>query len=372
MQFTISQEDLERVLSVCLRCIPSKPSMPQLAGILFRKEGSKLTATATDLDVQVTVELPRVNLEEEGELWLPAKETFDLVRRLPEDVLVELRQAGSNQVLLSYPGGEARLAGMDPGEFPLIEQSVEEVLEFPGEGLLDALRYVLYAAAPDDLRPIFTGVEISYSSPEGELTFAATDGHRLAVFRRGEEPRLESRVVPAQYLKEVLVLGRLLGEEPKRIRLGKTTASFHWEEVELYSRLIEGKFPDWQQALPKDPPATSLSLTVGTLLSCLERARVIARAQASGVPAVFLVKEGEGVRIEARSEAGEFKEHVDGRAEGEDLTLAFNADYLMEALRVLDREAEVLVSLYGPMAPIIITSGSCKEYLALVLPLRLV
>ncbi|RDV84571.1 DNA polymerase III subunit beta [Ammonifex thiophilus] len=372
MQFTISQEDLERVLSVCLRCIPSKPSMAQLAGILFRKEeGGRLTATATDLDVQVKVELPALRPEGEGELWLPAKEAFDLVRRLPEDSVIELRRAGSNQVLLSFPGGEARLAGMDPAGFPLMEQSVEEVSEFPGEGVLDALRYVLYAAAPDDLRPIFTGVEISYS-PSGELAFAATDGHRLAVFRRGEEPKPEARVIPAQYLREVLVLGRLLGEEPKKIRLGKTTASFHWEEVELQSRLIEGKFPDWQQALPKDPPATFLTSTVGALLSCLERARVIARASASGVPAVFLVKEGEGVRLEARSEAGEFRESVRGRAEGEDLTMAFNVDYLMDALRVLDREAEVLISLYGPMAPIIITSGSYREYLALVLPLRLV
>ncbi|RDV81798.1 DNA polymerase III subunit beta [Ammonifex thiophilus] len=371
MQLIMSQEDLERVLSVCLRCIPSKPSMPQLAGILFRKEGDKLTATATDLDVQVTVQLPRVNLEEEGELWLPAKETFDLVRRLPEDSPVELRQAGSNQVLLSYPGGEARLTGMDPREFPLMEQSAEEVLEFPGEGLLDALRCVLYAAAADDLRPVFTGVEFSFT-PGAPLTLAATDGHRLAVFRPGEEPKPESRVVPAQHLKEVLVLGRLLGGDPREVRLGRTTASFYWEEVELQSRLIEGKFPDWQQALPKDPPATSLTSTVGALLSCLERARVIARASASGVPAVFLVKEGEGVRLEARSEAGEFREHVDGWAEGEDLTLAFNADYLMEALRVLDREAEVLVFLYGPMAPATITSAGRPEYLALVLPLRLV
>ncbi|ACX51836.1 DNA polymerase III, beta subunit [Ammonifex degensii KC4] len=379
LRVVVKKEELEKVLNICLRCVPSKPLMPQLGGVLvrgkFRENGSPaVTVTATDLDAQIVASL-QAHLEGEGELWLPAKETFDLVRRLPECTL-ELGQAGPEQVLVSYPGGEARLTGMNPEEFPAVNEQEDGYTALPGEGLTNALRRVLYAAAPDGPYTAITGVEIS-RSPSGGLTFAATDGHRLAVFGdreedgEGSQEDRKSWVVPAGYLREVLVLAKLLGKEPDRVLLGRHTASFVWPgEAEFTCRLIDYKFPDWRQALPRESPATSLTTTVNTLLPCLERAKTIARA--NSVPVVLLVKEGEEVRLEARSEAGEFKERVDGRAEGEDVTVAFNAGYLLEALKVLDSAAEVRVGLYGPASPATVTVPGDERYLALVLPVRLV
>ncbi|MGO0123464.1 DNA polymerase III subunit beta [Desulfothermobacter acidiphilus] len=372
MRFTITKEDLERALAVCARCVSPKPPMPLLGGILLRGQEGRLSVTATDLELQISMQLPQVQLEEaEGECWLPAREIGDLVRLLGKDTRVEISQVQNHRILFRYPGGEVRLAGMNPEGFPLLEPAEPGKLEFAGAGTLEALRHVLYAASPDDLRPIFTGVEVGLT-PGGSLSFAATDGHRLAVYRPSEEPNAETRVIPARHLKELLNLGKLLGEEPLKFSVGRLTASFYWGEVELHSRLIEGKFPDWRQALPKGAPMATLCASVSSLWSCLERARVIARASASGIPTVFLRKAGDQLVVEAQSETGEFQESLPVPAEGEDLTLAFNVDYLIEALRVLDREEEVNLGLYGSMSPMLITPKSASGYLALLLPLRVI
>jgi DNA polymerase-3 subunit beta len=308
--------------------------------------------------------VPALEVNREGEAVVPARQLSEIVRRVPEGK-IEVEGTGRS-ITLMYPGGEMKLSGFAPEEFPSFAAEDETGEGFTlGGSLRVALRSVLYAAGKDDLRPIFTGVQFELQN--GVLTVAATDAHRLAVFEMGTDAAAScSGIVPAKALREV---ERSLSqtEEQVSVTFSSSQAAFAVSDVELYTRLIEGRFPEWRQAVPQNPPRTLIRGEIGAIISAIERAQVLAYGD---TPSVILKASGASLVVLSQSDMGEFRETVAVDCEGEEVEIAFNANYLLDALRATVGDS-VEIGLNGNIGPAVIRGPGHPGYLALVLPLRL-
>jgi DNA polymerase-3 subunit beta len=331
---------------------------------LLRAEGNNLRLTGTDLEMMIRCRVPALEVTREGEAVVPARQLSEIVRRVPEGN-IEIGETGRS-ITLTYRGGEMKLSGFAPEDFPsfLAEDGAGESFTLNGR-LRTALRSVLYAAGKDELRPIFTGVQFEIQN--GLLTLAATDAHRLAVFETATDTGAScSGIVPAKALREV---ERLLGqaEEQVSINFGSSQAVFAVGEAALCARLIEGRFPEWRQAIPQNPPRTLIRGDSSAVISAIERAQVLA---CGDTPSVILRVSGTSLLVLSQSDLGEFRETVPVGCEGEEVEIAFNANYLIEALRAAAGES-IEIGLNGSIGPAVIRAPGHPAYLALVLPLRL-
>ncbi|MEW6572312.1 MAG: DNA polymerase III subunit beta [Bacillota bacterium] len=365
MHLTVSRENLMSAVNTTLRAVPSRSPLPVAAGVLIRAEKGAVEVTGTDLEIMIRSRVPALEVFREGEVVIPARQVSEIIRRLG-DGKIEIQGSGPN-IILTYPDGEVQLSGYLPEEFPLLARDGEEEPAVkPGAGFKDALRSVLYAAGKDELRPVFTGVQ--FEVRDGILTLAATDGHRLAVHETTVETGGSvSSVIPAKALKEV---ERAIGHSSEEVTISITPgqATFFIGEVEIYTRLIEGRFPEWRAAIPQNEPHTVIRGSRLNLINGVERAQVMA---GSDIPSVVIKVSGGILSLHAQSDVGGLRETLPMQTDGEDVEIAFNSTYLLEALRVAEGEA-VEIGFNGNMGPAVIRFPEDPGYLALVLPLRLV
>ncbi|MEW6172988.1 MAG: DNA polymerase III subunit beta [Bacillota bacterium] len=364
MHLLLERNNILSAMSTALRIVPSRSPLLITTGILLKTKENRLEITSTDLEVTIRCFTPALEVYREGSLVIPARQAFEIVRRLGEGKIEIEGQEGN--VNIAYPGGEVRINGFPVDEFPVVDTLFESGSGFRiNEGMKTALRSVLYAAGKDELRPVFTGVQ--FEVREGTLTMAATDAHRLAVFEMPtdlEESCLS--IIPAKALKEVeRALGQ--GEESVNMVLQQNQAAFMIDAVEIGTRLIEGRFPDWRAAIPQGPPRTLVKGETAGLIAAIERAQVLATGEASTV--VLKVHDG-GLTVSSQSESGGLKEKVSLYVDGEDVEIAFNAVYLLDALRVAPQDNFEL-ELNGSLGPALVKTSENPGFLALVLPLRM-
>ncbi|MGQ9512259.1 DNA polymerase III subunit beta, partial [Thermodesulfitimonas sp.] len=201
MHFRITKENFLTAINTALRAVPSRSPLPVATALLVRAADGKVEVTGSDLEFIIRCSAPAGGVYREGEAAIPARQLAEIVRRI-SDSDVEIEATGPN-VILTYKGGEVQLAAFLPEEFPLLGDQAEatEVLEL-GADFRDALRAVLYAAGKDELRPVFTGVQVQVI--DGILTLAATDGHRLAVYEMAARGQgVTESLIPAKALREV-------------------------------------------------------------------------------------------------------------------------------------------------------------------------
>lgn len=366
MHFRITKENFLTAINTAIRAVPSRSPLPVTTALLLRAVNGQVEITGSDLELMIRCSTPAREVYREGEAVIPARQLAEIVRRIT-DTEMELEAAGPNAIL-TYEGGEVQLAAFLPDEFPLLgsEATAEEVLEL-GTDFRDALRAVLYAAGKDELRPIFTGVQVQIV--DGTLTLAATDGHRLAVYEMmaAEAQSAVASVIPAKALREVeRVLSQTGGG--LTVSIGANQACFRVDSIEVVTRLIEGRFPEWRGAVPQGPPITVIKGSLSQLVSALERAQVLAAGE---TPTVIIKVTAGTVTVEAQSEYGGMRETLPLEATGDDLEIAFNAGYLLEALRATTGSA-VEIAFSGKIGPALVRVSEAPGYLGLVLPLRLV
>lgn len=323
---------------------------------------SSVDLAGTDLEVAVRCRVP-AEVHREGAVVVPARHLSEIVRRAPEGIMEV--QSDSSGAVLTYPGGEVKLSGFAPDEFPpLVAEDKQGDAVALGKDFRAALRCTLYAAGKDELRPVFTGLHVEFR--DGRMSLVATDTHRLAAYEAPADAPTWFGIVPAKALREV-ERAMLQAEDTAAARLEPSWAAFSTEKVEVATRLIEGRFPEWRQAVPGDPARTQVKVDAGVLAAVLERARVLVEGES---PVVLLKLSDGALTVLSRSDLGEFREAVSVEAAGEDVEVAFNVTYLLDALRVVPDAVEV--SFNGSTGPAVLRSPGLPGCLAVVLPLRLI
>ena len=375
MNITVGRADLISALQIVSKGLSTKPQTPILSGIYMNAKEGQLELQSTNYELGFILTIP-AEIHASGTAVLPGKYLTEFTRKLPaEEVSIDTDSADGLAVIKS---GAARftLRTMETADFPVLHR-MEGTLQFTIKDrtlarLVKKSAFACLREEQRDRRPIFTGCQLEVEGKE--VTFAATNVHRLAVKSETlEEDAGQIRVIiPARFLEEVT--RTITGEVPTEILVtcSYNQVSMASGSIYMTSRLIEGAFPDYRRVIPTEENIkTRVTLDVA---SAVERASLIARTDQYNI--VKLAFEQGQMRISSNSpEIGEAEETIPAEVTGEDVTIAFNASYLMDAVKSLDSDTFIL-SLQGAnaqgmnLSPITIREECDPNYIYVVTPVR--
>lgn len=371
MKFTVNQKELLANLLIVNKAVSNKNIQPLLSGIyLEAKDNNKLVIRGTDMELGIESGINAL-VEETGKIVVPSRYLVELVRKMPM-VDLEFSTEENNQVKITYGVSEIKLNFYEGGEYPTIHDFEGECfLKIKGDDLINAVVLTQVVVSTDNTRPIFTGTLIEVEN--GKVNFVASDTHRLChTFIDEVETNVDSweAIVPAKSLKEISYI--LDEEDEVEIHLTSNRALFKVKNIKVVSRLIEGKFVNYRQVIPKDFN-TQINIIKKSLLDSLERAFVLTKDELkSRLNTVKLnIKDKIMIVSSKATEIGDIYEEIPIYLEGNELELGFNGKYLIEILRNINSD-EIKVKLNDPQSPGIITGNEDnKKFIYLILPVRL-
>jgi DNA polymerase-3 subunit beta len=371
MKVQVLQENLQRGLSIVGRAVAARSTLPITANVLLQTEKGRLLLAATDLDIGIRAWIG-AKIDEEGATTVPSRLISDFVSSLPPaTVNLEIPERG-RQVKLECARNESTVNAMDAEDFPRIQTISDGTsIELDPKVLRKAIDRVEFSAASDDSRPVLTG--ISVKSDGARLTFASSDGFRLAVsdvtLATAPETAIDV-IVPARALRE---LARLIGDgsEPVEMRINpqRTQVQFAMTDVELVAQLIQGTFPNYNQIIPGEF-TTRCVVDVEEFKREARIAAIFAR-DGSGIIRLQLTP-GNGMpgklAVSARAdEIGDNNGEVDAKIEGDASKIAFNSRYLNDVLNALD--GEVALEMTGPSSQGVFRPVAETNYLHVLMPM---
>jgi DNA polymerase-3 subunit beta len=366
MKLSCLQENLNKGLGIVGRAVATRTTLPITNNVLLATEQSRLKLAATNLEIAISCWLG-AKVEQEGAITLPARLLTEFVNSLPNDRIdLSLSQ---HTLELKCARFEARISGIDAEDFPPIPKVGDGMAyQIEPEALRFAISQIVFATASEDTRPVLTGVCCEF---EGEtLTLAAADGFRLAVHKAplatpaavGGEV-----IIPGRSLQE---LARLLADQEELVEIAinsnKSQILFRLKDVEIFSQLIQGAFPNYKQLIPQSY-STRAVVSTAEFLRATKTASIFAR-DGSGIVRLQVTPEGK-MSISARSEQiGDNLGEIDAKVEGEAAKIAFNGRYLLDVLSVL-RESEVALEITTPSSPGLIRPIGSDNYIHVVMPM---
>ena len=369
MRFTISREQLQEGLAAVAASVPAKTTLPVLANILVETTERGIRLSGTDLDIAVSTEVT-ADVETQGAITIPARKLSEIARELPPSP-VKVAASGEQRVTLECGRSRFKLLGLPKDEFPSFPTvRFAESWRVKSGDLQQLITHTSFAVSTEESRPILNGV-LWELRPE-RMRMVATNGHRLA---RMELPIASATapssdlIVPPKALDQIRKL--FPAEEELEIARGDNHLGFRSPSTAVYTRLIEGPYPNYEQVIPKDNEKFCIA-DKAALTSALKRMSVIASDQTHRIKLSF--NAGMLKFAVQTPDLGEAADELAVRYEGDQLDIGFNASYLLEILRYMPTE-EVKLTFKAPeRAATIEPEGWEKEaqYLCLVMPLRLV
>jgi DNA polymerase-3 subunit beta len=368
LKLTVSRETFLARLGIAVRGASTRSAIQTLSGVLLRVEdgGAELQATDMELGVRVSLETREAAV---GQAVVPARLLLDVVRSLPKDELtLEYRSSHQDVEVVSGPA-RFHLRTLPTEDFPkLPEAPPEGGLSVPAAAFVDTIARVARAASRDETRPHLTGVLVTASGTE--LRMVATDSYRLSVKETTLETALSGDLeanVPARTLQE---LGRIAtaGEaETINVAALENQVVFTVGDVVLSSRLVEGRFPNYQQLLPESYEH-ELKVSRDELREVVRRIGLLAQKNA---PLRLRFTEG-ALDVSAQTpDVGEASESLPVPFSGEELEIGFNPEFFRDGLDSAESE-ELVLKLISPLRPGLIESGADDAgFRYLVMPIRL-
>lgn len=350
LKLCLAQASFAWALDIVGHAVASKSTLPVLGNVLLVCERGRLTLAATNLEIGIVVRLD-ASIAQDGGVTIPAKLLTDVVGHLP-GTAIDLELDVRTQTLgLRCDRFETNIKGIDAEEFPAIPTIPlsQPIAALPAPQLRQAIDQVVYAAATDDTRPVLAGVLIRLKG--AEATFAAADGYRLAVrtIELGEPAAVSTEmIVPARALIELARVLREL-EEDEEVELFATPAGsqllFHTERVDITTRTIEGKYPDFERIIPKSC-ATLAMMNSKELAAAVRLASYFASASANIVRLTIEPGVGESkgqLTISANAaEVGDNKGVVACDVQGAGGQLALNVVFFAETLQAIKTSSVVM------------------------------
>jgi len=369
MKFTITRQNLHQGLAAVSASIPTKTTLPVLSNILLEARDGGVWMSGTDLDVAVRVQVP-AEVQEAGSLTAPGKKLQEIARELP-DRPVEVVSRG-DQLELRCGRSAFKLNGLPSDEFPnLPGVNFGEGWSVTGRELQNLIQHTAFAVSTEESRPILNGV--LWELRDGRMQMVATNGHRLARMAVPAGPATTTSadfIVPPAALQQVQRLFK--SEDELEVARDGNHLGFRSAGTEVYTRLIEGTYPNYEQVIPKDNDKHAV-VEKGALESAVRRMAVVASDQTHRIRLVFL--EGRVQLSVLTPDLGEGEDELELQYDGEELEIGFNANYLLEVLRFMPTE-EVKLTFKAPeraatLEPVMPEGEEALDYLCLVMPLRL-
>jgi DNA polymerase III subunit beta len=370
MEFTVSKADLVRELSLSQGVVEKKTTIPILSNVLLEAREDRVILTATDLELGIRCSCP-ARVKKEGAGTVPAKKLLDYVRLLPEADLT-MKFLENHWANITCGRSRTRIAGMSRESFPELPQMPEAVAEIPVKLLASMITRTAFAISMEESRFTLNGA-LLLLKPES-MVMVATDGHRLAFVESGVDGGQVSKTFRALMPKKAMGEIAKLGDESsdgKAIFAGdENHLFFKIGERLLLTRKLTGNFPDYERVLPKDNSLTA-KLNKDEIRGAIERVAQFADERSRAIRVKFVT--GEVQIFSSSVETGESEESVPGEYEGPDLDIGFNAQYLLDFLRVIGQN-EVAFELKDPKSAGELRpagEGVKDQYRYVVMPMRI-
>lgn len=362
MKLVVTQENLARALNTVGRVASTKTSLPILSNILLRTGDGRLLLAATNLEIAIT-EYIGAKIVSDGSITLPAKLFTEYINNLPKGT-ISLELEGS-RLHINADNYHSTINGLAADEFPALpEISQPAELKLPANLLKRSISQTTLTASHDDTRPVLTGVYVH--SFEGFLYLAATDGYRLSEKRLTDIAQEVAVIIPASALNDVV---RVMSDDCEEVSLliDEQQAKFRMNDIEVTSRLIDGKFPDYRQLIPKQ---TDISFTAAKdeLSRITKIASLFARDSGGSITIKTDTTQSRISIHSLASQLGENTSEIQTVPTG-DGQVTLNSRYVIEALGTLDGN-QVVFGFSGKLAPCVLCAAKDDSYQHIIMPLK--
>ena len=364
MRIICSKDNLLLGVNTVQRAVATKNTMPILQGIKLKTEGSSLWFEATDLEIGIRCNIP-MEVQEGGEVVLPAKLFSEFVRKLPDtDIILE---SIDNNVNIHYDKSNFVINGYDPEEFPEITEFTSgDVIEIPATIFKKMIRQTIFACAVEETRPVFTGILVHVEKEN--ISLVSTDSHRLAHSKAmiSDNDKEFKGIIPSKTMQELLRL--LEDDEILTVQYNSSKIIFKFGACQILTRLIDGQFPSYKQVIPQSCN-TKLLINCKNFLDTVERASLLSRDNYLKINNVRFNIEDSILNVNQYSEMGKISEQIEIEQEGDNGSIYFNAKYVIDVLKIIDTE-NIILEASGPYSPCVFRPENEEDYLYLLLPLR--
>jgi len=374
MHFTVNRSVMQKGLQKVFGVIPTKTTIPILENVLLELQGNQLKLTGTDLEICTATEI-EVNGDVDGACAVPAKAFNEILRELP-DIPIDVELNDQNKVIIKTPNGTYKLTSQPREEYPRIElEEGEGQIEIDAKILSRMVDKTIFAVSTDELRVILMSVYFQFM--EEEFRCVATDGHRLVRF-------INYKVKSPNFVKNVLVPTKALSlllrnletlekadQTKVNVSIGENHIVFRFEGTFIYSKLIEGEYPKYENVIPLDNDK-KLIVNKEEIISAAKRVSIFSNSFTHQVK--FMIQ---GNKMDISSEdvefGGEGNEQIDVQFDGDSLEVAYNGVYILDLLRHLDTD-EVIFKLKDSVSAAIVEPSvqlEGEQLTMLIMPIRI-
>lgn len=369
IQFTLSRDALLKPLQLVGGVVEKRQTLPVLSNVLLEVEGSQLSLTGTDLEVEIVGRVELADGAVEGAITVPARKLIDIVRSLPDDAPITLVQ-NEDRVVVTSGRSRFTLSTLPASDFPNVEDD-ENTLDFmlPQVTMKQLVDATAFAMAQQDVRYYLNGMLLELS--RGQVRTVATDGHRLAMSSKAAPGLdLEERrqvIVPR---KGILELNRLMSDEAEAsvdVSLGANHIRARTPAFTFTSKLVDGKFPDYERVLPRGGDKEIVG-DRQSLRSIFSRAAILSNEKYRGVR---LLLSDNNLMVKANNpeqEEAEVNQEID--YQGPELEVGFNVTYLLDVLNVTSGE-QIKIVLADANSSALLSDFDDDSSVYVVMPMRL-
>ncbi len=371
MKLSVEKKDLLNVIARAQNIVEKRNTMPILINVLLEANKDGLRAFATDLEVSLTDEI-KASVKQEGKVAVNAKSLFEIIKELPEGK-VELERRENNWLKITQNRAVFNMVGISPDEYPVFPAfTSQEFVAIDGQVFAEMIEKTIYSVSNDETRYHLNGVylEMRPDNDAAMYRMVATDGHRLAmVDRKVNSVKLKTSqgvIVPRKGLHEIRKLLDSV-EDSVEIAIEGAQLVVRHNSTMLMVRLIEGKYPNYQQLIPQNLKE-HLLVQREALLSSLKRVSLLSNAKSKGV--TFTLGSGKMEITSNNPELGDAKEEIEIDYKGRDLRIGFNARYVIDVLNSMQDDI-VRIELNDQLSPGIIRPHDDNSLTCVVMPMRI-
>jgi len=372
MKFIIRKEDLYNGIKIVERATSQKAVQPVLYNILIEAlDNNTVKLTATDLVLTVVTSVD-AQVEQTGKITLPAKKLNEIVSKLGNELVTIDMEEGGTTVNITCRKSKFDIIGISASEFPPevtnYEMDESKCFDVELKPFLKAIRQAGFAAASYEVSNLLSGIVCDFSN--GVLEIASTDGNRLARVREKLNSDIAEQIqliIPSRTLNEFMKMGALIDDETIKICKDKSTIVLKTEKTLTISRLLEGQFPKYNQLIPTESPKQAI-INVSQLISALERVSVMVNDKTSIVKMLFADNE---LTLSADTpDSGKSEDKIDIQYTAEELLIAFNYKFVLDALRIIESE-EVVIGLNASLSATVLKPNSDDDFICLIMPVQI-
>ena len=369
MKFSLNQQDLQKSLNYCQGVIEKRSTLPILSNVLLEVSNGKLTITATDLDLIFIHQITNVDIIEEGKTTSTSSTLYDIVRKFSSGSKINFSNPSENKLHLESEKSVFNLNCMSASEFPLTEENFNEnEFSLNSKDLLKLLNKCKFSVSNDETRHYLSGIFFHQTEVDNKifLTAAATDSHRMSI----SKIRLQNKVEFDQIIlpkKTIFQLCSLLEDYEGEVKISnvKSKIKFEIDNSILISKLIDGKFPNYVQVIPKENQK-KLEVDLKLFLNSVDRVASVSLDKKDGVK-FNLSKNNLDLSVN-NTNSGDGKESLSVKFDHE-LNISFNSRYLIDVASQLDGD-NIEIYLKDTGSPALIRDPADYDSIYVVMPMK--